>query len=345
MALYTNVSRAFCGIRSYFLTRISRMSYTTPVQMTGDDKADLPQHVIELCRRHLGTINTVTPLAAARHVLFRLSGTTGAGVLKIHGDSPDLWLREHTANVLFQGHSQLLDAVPGYLLFEFVEAQPLVRRLIADTSPSPVDFFEQAASRASEIHQGSLELDAGLLGNFPTDPLLALGLGTPDFLTSFKAATHVLSARIGVKRVQRIYQAIARTIGNLDHIHRSACLIHGDFQPKNLLFDASGRLAAVIDWELARIAPPLCDFATLLRFAPDDTSESAVVAASNRVGLSVDSARCYDLIRVSLGMSKPYLAGDDVPIWFNYVDGCAVSLLENDPEPARAASRKLLALP
>jgi hypothetical protein len=314
---------------------------------TGDDIGDLPQHVIELCRRHLGIINTVTPLATARHVLFRLSGTIAVGVLKIHVDSPDLWLGEHTANVLFQGHSQLLDAVPGYLLFKFVDAQPFVRRLIADTLSSPAGLFEQAATRVSEIHRASLELDSDLIGNFPTDPLLALGLGSPDFLSSFKAATHLLSAHVGVKRVRLIYQAIAKTIGNLDHIHRSACLIHGDFQPKNLLFDANGCLAAVIDWELARIAPLLCDFATLLRFAPDDASESAILRASKPVGFSVDArnARCYDLIRVSLGMSKPDLTGEDVPIWANYVEGCAMSLLENDPEPARAASRRLLTLP
>ena len=311
---------------------------------TTDITGDLPQHVIELCRRHLGVINTITTLATARHVLFQVYGTNGVGVLKIHVDTADLWVREHTANVLFQGHSQLLDAVPGYLLFKFVDAQPLVRRLIADTPSSPAGLFEQAATRASEIHRASLELNSDLLGNFPTDPLLELGLGSPDFQSSFKAATHVLSARLGVKRVRRIHQAMAKAIGNLDGSHRSACLIHGDFQPKNLLFNANGSLSAVIDWELARIAPPLCDFATLLRFTPDDASESAVLSASKLVGSSVN-ARCYDLIRVSLGLSKPELTGEDVPIWANYVDGCAVSLLENDPEPARAASRRLLSLP
>jgi hypothetical protein len=245
---------------------------------SGDIIGDLPQQVVELCRRHLGIINTVTPLANARHVLFRLSGADGVGVLKIHGISPDLWLREHTANLLFEEHSQLLDAVPGYLLFKFVDAPTLVRRLIADTPSSPANLFVQSAARASEIHRASLALNSALLGNFP-------------------------------------------------------------------LFDANGCLSAVIDWELARIAPPLCDLATLLRFAPDDASESAVLHAST-LGLSVDarSAR-YDLIRVSLSMSKPDLTGEDVPIWANFIDGCAVSLLENDPEPARAASRGLLTLP
>src|SRR5688572_15436048 len=305
---------------------------------------DLPLNVIELCRRHLGIINTISPLTSARHALYQLSGTIGVGVLKIHDDASDLWLREHTANVLFKRHSQLLEAVPGYLLFKFVDAEPLVRRLVADNSPSPADHFGQAATRANEIHRAALEIDSDLLETFPKDSPLALGIGSSDFLTSFKAATHVLSARMGVKRVRRIHQAIAKTIGNLDEIHRSARLIHGDFQPKNLLFDANGQLAAVIDWELARIAPPLCDLATLLRLAPDDASESAILSASKLVGLSVDNARGYDLIRVSLGMSKPDLTGDDVPLWANYMDGCALSLLENDPEPARAASRRLLTL-
>jgi len=314
---------------------------------SGDVIGDFPQDVIELCRRHLGIINTVTPLASARHDLFQLSGAIGVGVLKVHVHTSDLWQREHTANLLFHEHSHLLDATPGYLLFKFVDAQPLVRRLITDTPSSLVSLFEQAAVRASEIHRVSRELDANLLGNFPTDPLLALGLGSPGFLSSFKGATHLLSAHLGVRRARRVHQAVAKTIGNLDGIHRSACLIHGDFQPKNLLFDADGCLAAVIDWELARIAPPLCDVATLVRFTCDDASESAVLSASTLPGLSDGSvsARCYDLIRISLGLSKPDLTGDDVQIWADYVNGCAMSLLENDPEPARAASRELLTLP
>jgi hypothetical protein len=149
---------------------------TRPEDVIGD----FPPDVFELCRRHLGIINTITPLATARHDLFQLSGTIGVGVLKVHVDSlnlksnfdsPDLWQREHTANLLFQEYSQLLDATPGYLLFEFVDAQPLARRLMAETSSSPASFFEQAAVRASEIHRASRELDPSLLGNFPIDPL------------------------------------------------------------------------------------------------------------------------------------------------------------------------------
>ena len=317
--------------------------------MTGteDDISDLPQHVIELCRRHLGMIETVIPLATARHTLYRLSGPVGVGVLKIHADSPDLWLREHTANGLFHRHSLLLDAAPGYLLLRFVDAQPLVRRLTTDISSSPARLFEQAAIRLSQIHEASLEFDPDSIRDFPTDQALIVGLGSRDFLSSFTAATHLLPARMGQKRARRIYEAIARTIPGLEGIHRSACLIHGDFQPKNLLFDANESLAAVIDWELARIAPPLCDFATLLRFAPDDESESLILRASERAGISIDSrdARCHDLIRVCLGLSKPDLTGDDVPLWQHYVDGCAESLLENDPEPARAGARALLTLP
>lgn len=69
---------------------------------SGDAIGDLPQLVVEMCRRHLGIINTVTPLANARHVLLRLSGNNGVGVLKIHSISSDLWLRENTANLLFE---------------------------------------------------------------------------------------------------------------------------------------------------------------------------------------------------------------------------------------------------
>jgi hypothetical protein len=44
---------------------------------TADVIGELPQDVIELCRRHLGIINTATLLATARHLLVRLSGSAG----------------------------------------------------------------------------------------------------------------------------------------------------------------------------------------------------------------------------------------------------------------------------
>jgi aminoglycoside phosphotransferase (APT) family kinase protein len=37
--------------------------------------------------------------------------------------------------------------------------------------------------------------------------------------------------------------------------------VHGDFGPHNCLFDASGELTAVLDWEIATLGDPLADMA------------------------------------------------------------------------------------
>lgn len=45
-----------------------------------------------------------------------------------------------------------------------------------------------------------------------------------------------------------------------------ACLVHGDYQPSNLLFE-QGRISAIIDWDLAHIGSAGLDFGWLCLFA------------------------------------------------------------------------------
>jgi aminoglycoside phosphotransferase (APT) family kinase protein len=57
--------------------------------------------------------------------------------------------------------------------------------------------------------------------------------------------------------------------GLLDEVDR-ACLVHGDFNPKNLLVDpATGELTGLLDWEFAHAGAPLTDLGNLLRFERD----------------------------------------------------------------------------
>lgn len=52
-------------------------------------------------------------------------------------------------------------------------------------------------------------------------------------------------------------------------------LMHGDYHIGNVLFDESdGRLAAILDWELATLGDPLLDFARLLSTWPDPSGAS-----------------------------------------------------------------------
>jgi aminoglycoside phosphotransferase (APT) family kinase protein len=54
--------------------------------------------------------------------------------------------------------------------------------------------------------------------------------------------------------------------GLLDTVHRT-CLVHSDFNPKNILVDpTSGEVTALLDWEYAHAGSPYADLGNLLRF-------------------------------------------------------------------------------
>ncbi|MGJ3508341.1 phosphotransferase family protein [Enemella sp. A6] len=62
-------------------------------------------------------------------------------------------------------------------------------------------------------------------------------------------------------------------------------IVHGDFRLDNCVFDASGRVEGVLDWELATIGDPLADLGQLLVYwtEPDD-AETALFAPPTSVG-------------------------------------------------------------
>ena len=54
--------------------------------------------------------------------------------------------------------------------------------------------------------------------------------------------------------------------GLLDTVHRT-CLVHSDFNAKNILVDpVSGEVTALLDWEFAHAGSPYADLGNLLRF-------------------------------------------------------------------------------
>lgn len=51
-----------------------------------------------------------------------------------------------------------------------------------------------------------------------------------------------------------------------DHLPPTAqpCLVHGDYRLDNAIFDEHGRVAAVLDWEIATLGDPLADLALMI---------------------------------------------------------------------------------
>jgi aminoglycoside phosphotransferase (APT) family kinase protein len=78
--------------------------------------------------------------------------------------------------------------------------------------------------------------------------------------------------------------------GLLDTVHRT-CLVHSDFNPKNILVDPmSGRVTALLDWEYAHAGSPYADLGNLLRFDRGTPWSRAVLEhfVANTPGLADD---------------------------------------------------------
>ena len=90
----------------------------------------------------------------------------------------------------------------------------------------------------------------------------------------------------------------AQTI--LDTVDR-ACLVHSDFNPKNLLVDpATGEVAGLLDWEFAHAGNPHTDLGNLLRFDREPSFVESVLSSYTQSLVSapgnvLDLARAADL--------------------------------------------------
>ncbi|MGW1340870.1 phosphotransferase family protein [Kribbella sp. NPDC002412] len=79
------------------------------------------------------------------------------------------------------------------------------------------------------------------------------------------------------------------------------CLVHSDFNPKNLLVDpATARITGLIDWEFAHAGSPYTDLGNLFRFCQDPVLAGAVLSVLRGSGLDlgeplVDLGRAADL--------------------------------------------------
>lgn len=79
------------------------------------------------------------------------------------------------------------------------------------------------------------------------------------------------------------------------------CLVHSDFNPKNLLVDpATARITGLIDWEFAHAGSPYTDLGNLFRFCVDPVLAGAVLSVLRGSGPAlgeplVDLGRAADL--------------------------------------------------
>jgi aminoglycoside phosphotransferase (APT) family kinase protein len=159
-------------------------------------------------------------------------------------------------------------------------------------------------------HLGDLLADLGGMPQLKAGPFvdgdLAVGSFTADGeppLDGLPAMVQLVESSLGwwtpeeldgLREVAVEAQALLDTVGR-------CCLVHSDFNPKNLLVDPDSlAVTGLLDWEYAHAGHPFTDLGNLLRFERDDVFTDAVLEAyvARRGGTASEAlalARAADL--------------------------------------------------
>ena len=167
---------------------------------------------------------------------------------------------------------------PGLLVTTFLPGERLDRLL-----PGMSDADRQAVGRQLGRILGRLAGMPLLRAGELLDPELRIGpmpeeaRDLPSWVAAHRTGTalwawaeHRMEGLVAVAdRAQELLDGVAR-----------ACLVHGDFNPKNLLVDAgTGAVTGLVDWEFAHAGLPVSDLGNLLRFERAPAFADAVLGA------------------------------------------------------------------
>ncbi len=87
--------------------------------------------------------------------------------------------------------------------------------------------------------------------------------GLQGFIDECLGNAEVLE-RLGEKRKGRLLPLLRNKSHLIEELGAEACLVHGDFNPTNILIH-EGQLSGVLDWEYALVGTPFMDIGNLLR--------------------------------------------------------------------------------
>ncbi|MET7402683.1 aminoglycoside phosphotransferase family protein [Dactylosporangium sp. NPDC005572] len=116
----------------------------------------------------------------------------------------------------------------------------------------------------------------GRLDPDPAEPAAGLDAFVDRCLREGNATGDVTGQLTGAEQ-RSLRRLAARMAPELAVLHGSRQLVHGDYNPKNLLA-AGGRVVAVLDWEFAFSSSPLYDVGNMLRDPRPDGFAEAFVA-------------------------------------------------------------------
>ncbi|WP_238018917.1 aminoglycoside phosphotransferase family protein [Dactylosporangium sp. AC04546] len=144
----------------------------------------------------------------------------------------------------------------------------------------------------------------GRLEPGPAEPTAGLDAFVDRCLREGNAAGHLSGAeQCSLRRLAE------RTAPELAVLHGSRQLVHGDYNPKNLLA-ADGRVVAVLDWEFAFSSSPLYDIGNMLRDPrPSGFAEAFVAGFRDGGGELPDDwrrlSRALDLYSLADLLTRP----------------------------------------
>lgn len=87
--------------------------------------------------------------------------------------------------------------------------------------------------------------------------------GGSGFITQ-KLESADVRAWLRQEAVEAIYEILERETRRLDDLDAESCLVHGDFNPTNILI-YQGKVSGVLDWEFCHSGTPYMDIGNLLR--------------------------------------------------------------------------------
>jgi len=209
------------------------------------------------------------------------------------------------------------DGERSWALLSWVDGAPMDRVLEAGVSREEAAQLGAACGRVlAAIHRVTFErpgfFDSALQ---VVEPLEPVGRGYLDHVRGTLAKS-IPRARLGEALALQVEALLDRRGGTLDALERDRCLVHSDFNTKNLLVqrvDGRWTVSGVLDWEFAHAGPALADVANFLRFEEEAPPPLAARFREGyaRAGGLLGDASIEQMLLLDLASMASFLDGPD----------------------------------